>query len=150
MQSKPTISWRSRVSEYPDIKVSSQHCQIRRTQRPVKTKRRNREQIRKTFYLYVLVLQSIDNKWENRKVRPLCLTKHYATKANTRVWYRTTNNLTLALDGGEVSFSPRPSSCSMGNAGNSCDGKTTAAWSSPQSSAGFKEQGSYSTIPHTP
>jgi hypothetical protein len=97
MQSRPTISWKSRVD--------SQHYQIQRTQCPVKTKRRNRQQIWKTLVLYVTVLQSIDNKWENRKVRPLCLNKHYATKANIRVGYSSTHYTTLALDGGQRSAS---------------------------------------------
>jgi len=51
------------------------------------------------------MFQSIDNKLENRKVRPLCLTNRYATKANIRVGYSSTHYLTSALDGGERSAS---------------------------------------------
>lgn len=51
------------------------------------------------------MLQSIDQKLENRKLRPLCLTNRYATKTNARVGYSSTRYLTSALDGGERSAS---------------------------------------------
>jgi len=40
-----------------------------------------------------------------QKCKALCLTKHYATKANTRVGYSSTHCLTSALDGCERSAS---------------------------------------------